>query len=354
MIVRECGVLHTTYASDMAVYRLPFSRRALAALWGVLFLGLPLLASEYILSVINLIAIASVGALGLNLLVGFAGQISLGQGGFMAVGAYTAALAALRLGFPFWLAIPCAGAVTALVGCLFGVPSLRVKGLYLAIATLAAQFIIEWNLLHSGWLTGQGAQGALILPQASLFGFVFNTEHRAYYLLMTFALLATVAARNIARSRLGRALVAIRDHDIAAAIMGVHTYRYKLIAFAVSSAYAGVTGALWAYYTQVVSYEHFTISTSIDYLAMIIIGGLGSVPGPILGATFITVLPPGLRDLLEGLKRLGLPGAVGNFSYSREILFGLIIVLFLVFEPEGLSKMWRRMKDYFRLWPFSY
>ncbi len=354
MIHRECGVFQTTYQGDMAFYKLPLARAGLIAFWALLFVGLPLGASEYVLSVINLVGIASVGAIGLNLLVGGAGQISLGQGGFMAVGAYTAAILALRLGVPFWLSIPAAGLVTALVGSIFGTPSLRVKGLYLAIATLAAQFIIEWNLLHSAWITGTGAQGALVLEPPALGSLVLDTEIEKYYVITAFALLAAVVARNIGRTSLGRAFVAIRDHDIAAEIMGVNIFRYKLMAFAISSFYAGVAGALWAYYTQVVSYEHFTLGTSIDYLAMIIIGGLGSVPGSILGAAFITVLPAGLRELMDALKRFGLPGTIGNFTYIREILFGLVVIGFLIFEPEGLARIWRRIKDYVRLWPFAY
>jgi len=338
----------------MAVYQLPLARVGLVALLVAMFGVVPAVASDYALSVLNLVGIASIGAIGLNLLVGYAGQISLGQGGFMAIGAYTAALFALRLGAPFWLALPAAGLTTAVVGSLFGIPSLRVKGLYLAIATLAAQFIIEWNLLHSGWLTGQGAQGALVIEPAAIGPFVLESERRKYFLIMVMALVATVVARNIGRTYLGRAFVAIRDQDVAAETMGVNIFRYKLLAFAVSSFYAGVTGAMWAYYTHVVSYEHFLISTSIDYLAMIIIGGLGSVPGSILGAAFITLMPAGIRDGLEMLKRLGLPGTLGNFSYAREIIFGLVIVLFLIFEPEGLYRMWRRTKDYFRLWPFAY
>jgi branched-chain amino acid transport system permease protein len=347
-------VFRTSYAADMAVYQLPLARYGLAGLLVVVFGIVPALASEYAISVLNLVGIASIGAIGLNLLVGSAGQISLGQGGFMAIGAYTAALFALRLEAPFWIALPAAGLTTAAVGCLFGIPSLRVKGLYLATATLAAQFIIEWNLLHSGWLTGQGAQGALVIEPAAIGPWVLETERRKYFLIMAVALLATVVARNLSRTYLGRAFVAIRDQDVAAETMGVNIFRYKLLAFAVSSFYAGVTGAMWAYYTQVVSYEHFLISTSIDYLAMIIIGGLGSVPGSILGAAFITLMPAGIRDGLEVLKRLGLPGTLGNFSYAREIIFGLVIVLFLIFEPEGLYRMWRRTKDYFRLWPFAY
>ena len=354
MLARESGVFRTTYAGDMAVYQLPLSRVGLVALLVVMFGLVPAVAGDYALSVLNLVGIASIGAIGLNLLVGYAGQISLGQGGFMAIGAYTAALFALRLNAPIWVALPAAGLISAVVGSIFGIPSLRVKGLYLAIATLAAQFIIEWNLLHSGWLTGQGAQGALVIEPAALGPFVFESERRKYFLVMAVALLATVVARNLSRTYLGRAFVAIRDQDVAAETMGVNIFRYKLLAFAVSSFYAGVTGAMWAYYTQVVSYEHFLISTSIDYLAMIIIGGLGSVPGSILGAAFITLMPAGIRDGLEMLKRLGLPGTLGNFSYAREIIFGLVIVLFLIFEPEGLYRMWRRTKDYFRLWPFAY
>jgi branched-chain amino acid transport system permease protein len=354
VLARESGVFRTTYAGDMAVYQLPLSRVGLVALLVVMFGLVPAVAGDYALSVLNLVGIASIGAIGLNLLVGYAGQISLGQGGFMAIGAYTAALFALRLNAPIWVALPAAGLISAVVGSIFGIPSLRVKGLYLAIATLAAQFIIEWNLLHSGWLTGQGAQGALVIEPAALGPFVFESERRKYFLVMAVALLATVVARNLSRTYLGRAFVAIRDQDVAAETMGVNIFRYKLLAFAVSSFYAGVTGAMWAYYTQVVSYEHFLISTSIDYLAMIIIGGLGSVPGSILGAAFITLMPAGIRDGLEVLKRLGLPGTLGNFSYAREIIFGLVIVLFLIFEPEGLYRMWRRTKDYFRLWPFAY
>jgi branched-chain amino acid transport system permease protein len=354
MLARESGVFRTSYAADMAVYQIPLSRAGLAAFLMVLFGLVPAVAGDYALSILNLVGIASIGALGLNLLVGYAGQISLGQGGFMAVGAYTAALLVLRLEAPFWVALPAAGAVTALVGCLFGIPSLRVKGLYLAIATLAAQFIIEWNLLHSAWITGQGAQGALVIEPAALGTLVLDSERRKYYLIMGVAVLATVVARNLTRTYVGRAFVAIRDQDVAAETMGVNIFRYKLLAFAISSFYAGVTGAMWAYYTQVVSYEHFLINTSIDYLAMIIIGGLGSVPGSILGAAFITLMPAGIRDGLELLKRFGLPGGLGYFSYAREILFGLTIVLFLVFEPEGLYRIWRRVKDYFRLWPFAY
>jgi branched-chain amino acid transport system permease protein len=354
VLARESGVFRTTYAGDMAVYQLPLARAGLVALLVVMFGVVPAVAGDYALSVLNLVGIASIGAIGLNLLVGYAGQISLGQGGFMAIGAYTAALFALRLNAPIWVALPAAGLISAVVGSIFGIPSLRVKGLYLAIATLAAQFIIEWNLLHSGWLTGQGAQGALVIEPAALGPFVFESERRKYFLIMAVALLATVVARNLSRTYLGRAFVAIRDQDVAAETMGVNIFRYKLLAFAVSSFYAGVTGAMWAYYTQVVSYEHFLISTSIDYLAMIIIGGLGSVPGSILGAAFITLMPAGIRDGLEVLKRLGLPGTLGNFSYAREIIFGLVIVLFLIFEPEGLYRMWRRTKDYFRLWPFAY
>lgn len=338
----------------MAIYRVPLARYSLWLLMVFLVFIFPFITGNYILSIANLIGIAVVGAQGLNILVGYAGQVSLGQGAFMAVGAYTAGVLFDRFGLSFWIGIPAAGFMTAIIGSFFGIPSLRVKGLYLAIATLAAQFIIEWVLLHGSWITGKGAQSALIISDPGIGGFVFGSELRKFYFILFFAVLATVIAQNLARTRIGRAFVAIRDQDIAAEIMGVDIFRYKLLAFAISSFFVGVAGALWAYYTNVVSYEHFTIETSIQYLAMIIIGGLGSIQGPILGAVLLTLLPTVLREVLDLFKDWGFPGIVGYIAYLRELLFGVVIVIFLIFEPEGLYKIWRRFKDYFRLWPFAY
>jgi branched-chain amino acid transport system permease protein len=355
MFFREAGTFKTSYAADMALYPLPLSRWGLAGIGVVLVLVVPFLASPYELTVCDLMLVAVVGAIGLNILTGYAGQISIGQGGFMAVGAYTAAKLATVWSAPFWLAIPAGGVVTALVGVMVGVPSLRIKGLYLAIATLAAQFIIEWVINHVAWISG-GIQATIQMPNPSVFGTEIHSQLQFYLFLLAFAVIATVAAKNFARSRLGRACVAVRDQDIAAEIIGINIFRTKLIAFAISSFYAGVAGALYSYYLGIANYEQFGLSVSVDYLAMIIIGGLGSVTGSILGAAFITLLPVVTR---RGLAAIGtwIGGsfdAGGVLPEVRLVLFGVLIILFLVAEPEGLDRLWRNVRTYFRTWPFSY
>lgn len=312
---------------------------------------LPFVASPYQLTLANQIGIASIGAIGLNILVGFTGQISLGQGAFMAVGAYASGLLAARLGLPWWLSIPLACLITALVGAIFGVPSLRLKGLYLAIATLAAQQIIQWLITHWNALTG-GVE-ALNVPPTTLFGLSLNTDFRFYWIILvclTGTILVTV---NLMRSKTGRAFVAIRDQDIAAEVMGVNIFRYKLLAFAISSFFVGLSGALIAHWRLIVNYERFTIETSIFYLAIIIIGGLGSVSGSIYGAIFMTLLPAVLTNVGRSLGGL-IPNMDSIIPFLQQAVFGLVIILFLIFEPEGIAKLWRDVKDYFRLWPFSY
>jgi branched-chain amino acid transport system permease protein len=355
VIHRECGVLKTTYEADMALYPLPIARWTVAAIAVVMFGVLPWSVHEYYLSLVNLAAIAVVGALGLNILVGYTGQISIGHGAFMSVGAYTAANFAVRLGLPFWLCLPLGGLVAAGVGAVVGIPSLRIKGLYLAIATLAGQLIIEWLINHVTWISG-GAQASIEVPRPDLFGLVIDSQREMYFLLMGFAVLAVVATLNLVRSRVGRALVAIRDHDVAAQLIGIDIFRYKLLAFAVSSFYAGVTGVLYTYYLGIANYEQFQITTSIDYLAMVIIGGLGSVLGSIFGAVFVTLLPIVIRWVMEAFGGLLFsPQAVLNIIPNlRLIVFGALIVLFLVAEPEGLNRLWRNIRNYFRVWPFAY
>jgi branched-chain amino acid transport system permease protein len=296
-----------------------------------------------------------VGALGLNILVGYTGQISIGHGAFMSVGAYTAANFVVRLGFPFWVALPLGGLMAALVGAIVGIPSLRIKGLYLAIATLAGQLIIEWTINHVTWISG-GVQASIEVPRPTLGPIVIASQLEMYFLLMTFVVLAIVATLNLVRSRVGRAFIAIRDHDIAAELIGVDIFRYKLLAFAISSFYAGVTGVLYTYYLGIANYEQFQIVTSIDYLAMIIIGGLGSVLGSIFGAIFVTLLPILIRYAMEAFGGLVMsPQAVLNtIPNLRLILFGALIIVFLVVEPEGLNRLWRNVRNYFRVWPFAY
>ena len=355
MFHRECGVLKTSYEADMALYPLPVARWAVAVIAVFFFLVLPLLVHEYYLSIVNLVSIAVVGALGLNILVGYTGQISIGHGAFMSVGAYTAANFAVRLGAPFWIALPAGGLMAALVGAIVGIPSLRIKGLYLAIATLAGQLIIEWTINHVTIISG-GVQASIEVPRPDLFGYTIATQRQMYFFLLVFVVLAIVGTLNLVRSRIGRAFIAIRDQDIAAEIIGINIFRYKLLAFAISSFYAGVTGVLYTYYLGIANYEQFQITVSIDYLAMIIIGGLGSVLGSIFGAIFVTLLPIVIRLGMEAFGGLFFsPAAVLNIIPNlRLILFGALIIFFLVVEPEGLNRLWRNVRSYFRFWPFAY
>ena len=354
MLHRECGVFKTSYAADMAIYPLPLARWTVVGLVA-LFAALPLSLSEYYLSILNLILIAVVGALGLNILVGYTGQISVGHGALMSVGAYTAANLITRLHAPFWLAVPGGGMMAAAIGAVIGVPSLRIKGLYLAIATLAGQLIIEWTINHVPWISG-GVQASIEVPRPSVLGTQLKTQTQLYFFLLFFAALATVGMMNLVRSRIGRAFIAIRDQDVAAEIIGIDIFRYKLLSFAVASFYAGVTGVLYTYYLGVANYEQFQINVSIDYLAMIIIGGLGSVLGSIFGAIFVTMLPIATRWTLESVGALIFsPSELANIIPNlRLVIFGALIVIFLALEPEGLNRLWRNILGYFRVWPFSY
>ena len=355
MLHRESGVFKTSYAADMALYPLPIARWAVAAIIVLFAVVLPLSLHEYYLSIINLSLIAIVGALGLNILVGYTGQISVGHAAFMSVGAYTAANLAVHLHLPFWVTLPAGGLMAAFIGAIVGIPSLRIKGLYLAIATLAGQLIIEWIINHTPAISG-GAQASIDVPRPTFMGYDMKTQGQLYYFLLFFAVLATLATLNLVRSRIGRAFVAIRDQDIAAEIIGINIFRYKLLAFAISSFYAGVCGVLYTYYFGIANYEAFQIGVSIDYLAMIIIGGLGSVLGSILGAIFVTMLPIAIRLVMEPLG--GLFFNAGELSSviasTRLVLFGCLVIFFLVVEPEGLNRLWRNIRNYFRVWPFSY
>jgi branched-chain amino acid transport system permease protein len=355
MFHRESGVFKTSYAADMALFPLPVAQTTMAVLAAFFIVVVPLVFSAYAVTILNLILIAIVGALGLNILVGYTGQISIGHGAFMSVGAYTAANLITRIGAPFWLAVPAGGLMAAAVGVIVGIPSLRIKGIYLAIATLAAQFIIEWIINHVTWISG-GIESSIQVPPPTVFGVKLVSQHQLYLFLLFFAVLAIVATLNLMRSRIGRAFIAIRDQDIAAEIIGINIFRYKLYSFAISSFYAGVTGVLYTYYLGIANYEQFQLDVSIDYLAMIIIGGLGSVLGSIFGAIFITVLPIATRILLTdfgGVFFSGVPIA-NMVSNLRLIIFGVLIILFLVVEPEGLNRLWRNIRNYFRVWPFSY
>jgi branched-chain amino acid transport system permease protein len=345
----RCGDFRTTYRADMAIFDSAVSR-VLLGLFLVALLGLPLFATSYWMDVTNRIGIAVIAATGLNVLTGFTGQISLGNAAFLAVGAYTTAALAAR-GVPFLVVIPTSGFIAALVGMVFGVPSLRLKGLYLAIATLAAHFIVEFTVVHWESMTG-GVNGTAI-PAAALFGFAFSDDKRLFYVILAAALLHLFFARNLFRSRVGKAFIAIRDHDISAEVMGVDVFRHKLYAFAVSSFFVGVAGSLLAYQAHIISPENFPLGVAIDHLGMIIIGGLGSVLGSILGAAFLTLLPEILR-LATGRLSGSFPALVQLLAALKLGVFGLAIVLFLIFEPDGMAARWQRIKAYWKLYPFSY
>jgi branched-chain amino acid transport system permease protein len=343
------GVYHTTYAADLALRhtRIEYVRLALAL---VVVAALPFYVSPFWLHVLDQIGIAVIGAIGLNILVGYTGQISLGQGGFLAVGAYSAGVVATKSDFSPLVGVLVAVLVTAAVGAFFGLPALRLKGLYLAIATLASQQIIVWLITHWDFLTG--GVDALVLEPVTVFGWTPTGDRDWYWVIVGFAALATITATNLFRTGVGRAFVAIRDHDIAAEVIGVDPARYKVLAFAVSSAFVGLAGALTAYWTQILTWERFTLDVSILYLAMIIVGGLGSVAGSIYGAVFMIAIPAyldqlSLRVSTDSILATDLPAI-------KLLIFGLTIVLFLIFEPRGLARIWGRAKDYFRLWPFRY
>ena len=355
MMFRESGYYKSDYTSDMSLYPLPISRFAAFGMLVLFFVAAPLVMTEYYLTLLSLVAIAVVGALGLNILLGYTGQLSIGHAAFMSVGAYTAANLATKFDLPFWLTLPAGGLMAAAIGVIVGVPSLRIKGVYLAIATLAAQFIIEWIINHSPSISG-GAQASIEVSRPDLFGWQLDSPRELYFFLLIVAVMAIIATQNLVRSRIGRAFIAIRDQDIAAEIIGISVFKYKLYAFAISSFYAGVTGVLYTYYLGIASYEQFQLGVSIDYLAMIIIGGLGSVLGSVLGAFFITLLPIGIRLFMESVGTIFVePDVLAQvISQLRQILFGVLIIVFLIVEPDGLNRLWINIRNYFRVWPFSY
>ena len=344
------GIFHSTYKADMGL-RHTHLEKSRWVIFAIFMLVFPFFANRYYLTLANQIGIATIGAIGLNILVGYTGQISLGQGGFMAVGAYTAAILTINMGMPWWASTLIASFATAIIGAFFGLPSLRLKGLYLAIATLASQEIIIWVVTH--WDAVTGGVDALVVPAPMLFGINMSKDFNFYWLVWVLAGVTALLTANLFRTHIGRAFVAIRDQDIAAEVMGINLFKYKLLSFAASSFFVGMAGALTAHYRSIVTWERFTIDISVLYLAMIIIGGLGSVRGAFFGATFITLLPATLTNLGRALKS-SFPAIDSILPFIQQAAFGAVIILFLVFEPEGLNKMWKNIKDYFRLWPFSY
>lgn len=345
----NCGLFFTSYAGEEQLFPSRFQKICLL-LFLALLLCAPRFLNLYLVSILNLVMIAVIGAVSLNLLTGCCGQISLGHGAFIGVGAYGCAIAA-NLGAPFYVALPVGGLLAAGVGMVFGIPSLRLKGIYLAISTLAAQMILEYVFLH--WEKVTGGSGGMAVPSPELFGFAFDNDTSMFYLILAVALVSCLMVANLIRSRHGRAFVAVRDFHQSAENVGIHLFVAKLQAFAVSSFLAGVAGGLWGYYALYITPEQFGIGLSISYLAMIIIGGLGGVQGAVMGAAFITLLPE-----ILGTGASLFAGAYPELSLHilalKEGIFGLVLVLFLIFEPEGLAHRWRLVKAYWKLYPFAH
>ena len=331
------GTLKETYIADAALFD-SRTQKAWLAVAAALLVLFPFMASDYWLYLACLVSINVASATGLNLLTGYTGLVSMGQAAFMGLGAYTVAILQAKAGTPFLLNILAGGFVAMVGGIVVGVPSLRVKGLYLAIATIAASFIAHFLFAN------------LSVPPASLFGVPLDTSFRLYWLIVPVTLLMLLGAANLLRTRIGRAFIAIRDRDISAEVLGIPLLRYKLLSFGLSSFYAGVAGGLWAYFFRVVTPESFPLLMSIFFLAAIIVGGLGSILGGILGAVFMTMVPELLKlvfDLLPNSTEYTV-----FLSPVRTIIFGLLIIGFLVFEPHGLAEVWRRIRRFFHLWPF--
>lgn len=323
----------------------------LILLFVVLF-TMPLWIGNRWLSVSNLIFITIISATGLNILTGYCGQLSIGHAGFIAVGAYTSAILTSKLGMPFPVGLISAGIVSGSVGLIFGIPSVRVKGFYLAISTIAAQFIIMWVINH--WTGITGGFNGMVAPIATIGPLEFKSQASQFYLILIITVIVVFFAKNLARTRVGRAFIAVRDNDLAAEVMGINLFRYKLLAFFIGCFLAGIAGSLmghcvWGYITT----EHFSFTDSILLVGMIIIGGQGTTIGPILGVMFIELVDQGITYLSPVLESaFTLPA--GFTTGLGPIVFGMTIVLFLILEPRGIAHRWQLFKASYRLWPFSY
>jgi branched-chain amino acid transport system permease protein len=347
------GDFRTTYAADTVLFPTATGRGIALASVALLCLA-PLGLSQYALSILIQIGYMAIAALGLNILVGFTGQISIGHAAFFGLGAFASAYLSAKLSVPVFFAIPLAALVTAAAGLVFGLPAARLRGLYLAIATLAAQYILLDFFSRAEWFTG-GVVPA-VAPPFRIFGVTLQGDRQYFYVVLGWLVASFVLVANLMRSRDGRALVAVRDHYLSAEIMGINLARYRTLSFGLAAFFAGIGGALYAHYQGVVSAEGFTIDRSILFLAIVIIGGLGSTMGTLMGAAFMVLLPEAMEWISALLRGGPIDQALAlrnNIAFLREIAVGLVIVLFLIFEPDGLAHRWRRIKAYWKLYPFS-
>ena len=358
MFHRENGQFKTSYQADQQIFPIAQDRWAILAIIAFAAIGVPFLVDEYLFRAILIpFLILALAALGVNILVGYCGQISLGSGAFMAVGAYMAYNTYVRIeGMPLVIAMLSGGFFATLVGMVFGIPSLRVKGLYLAVATLAAQFFCDWAFLRIGWFTNNNPSGSVSVSGLNVLGWSIETPLQKYWFCLAFLVVFGLLAKNLVRSAIGREWMAIRDMDVAAAVIGIRPMYAKLSAFAVSSFIVGVAGALWAF-VHLGSWEPaaFSIDRSFQLLFMVIIGGMGSVMGSFFGAAFIVVLPIFLNQMLPWLgSHLGVDISTATVAHAEYMVFGALIVWFLIVEPHGLAKLWSIGKQKLRLWPFPH
>jgi len=346
------GVYAESYEKDMRVINTKTQRVMLAAFLLFLFAipQIPVLNSPYYLRLLIGVSIVVIVCLGLNILTGYCGQLNIGQSAFMMVGAVTSGLLNFYLGWSFWACFLPAGLVAAITGIIFGAPSVRLKGLYLALTTLAAQIIITWVCLYHIPMSSTGFS----CDPPKIGDVVFNTPGKFYYIAMVFTVVMTFLAKNIVRSGLGRAFTAVRDNDKAAEAMGINIFRYKLLAFIICTFYAGVAGSLFVHYMMWVQIESFLLIHSIWYVAMIIVGGLGSIVGTIFGVVFITALRE-VTFVVGPMAEVALPFLpAGAGSGLLLAVVGGVAILFLIFEPRGLGHRWNLIKSAYRLWPFAY
>ncbi len=353
MFYRECGQFKTSYAEDMAIFPIVQDRWSIVGLVLVAFVLIPFVADEYWLaSIMTPFLIYSLAALGLNILTGYCGQISIGHAAFMAVGAYATFNFAVRLNPPILLSLLGGGLVAAGIGLLFGIPCLRIKGFYLAVATLAAQFTIEWVITHIAWISGEQVLGAIDTPPIVILGWQIETSVDRYLFCLTIVVVLTLFAKNLVRSEIGRSWMAIRDRDVAAEIIGINLFRNKLLAFAISAFYAGIAGALLAFvHLRSVEITEFNLFFSFQLLGMIIIGGLGSILGSFLGAAFIVLLPIFINRGVGLFAEVIFSDLLSNIEL---MIFGGLIIFFLIVEPHGLARLWQTFKYKLRVWPFPY
>lgn len=358
MLYREAGQFKSTYAEDLQIFPIRQDRIAMAVLLVVAFVLVPLFGNQYWLgAILTPFLIFALATIGLNILTGYAGQLSLGTAAFMAVGAFMAYNFVLRM--PWLGVIPSfilAGLCAAAVGVVFGLPSLRIKGFYLAVATLACQFFVLWALQRFGWFSNHSSTGVITAQEIEIFGMAFDTPARKYLFTLTMVAVLALAAKNLMRSETGRAFMAVRDMDVAASVIGIPMMKTKLLAFAISSFYCGVAGALYAYaYLGTVEPEAFTLDLSFRILFMVIIGGVGSILGSFLGAAFITLFPIFL-NLASGWvsHTFGVEISHAVVSNLELMIFGALIIFFLIVEPNGLARLWQIAKEKLRLWPFPH